>query len=250
MYDDLHAHLHAPGAEIPRGGGRHRRDRRHRLARIPGARRLGRGRDRLLRPLRLRGQRRAGRSASRRRPARAAPARTMQKVATPGKKTCEDVAELLGCRCSARSSRSAGRWTRTSGAASLLLIRGDHELNEIKAQQVRAWRIPLRDARRRSRGALQLRAPAISARSALQGLTVIADRTVAAMSDFVCGANEADFHLRGVNLGRDCREPAGRRHPQRRRGRPVARRQGHARDRARHRGRPHLPARAPSTPRR
>src|SRR4029077_1985753 len=38
-------------------------------------------------------------------------------------------------------------------------------------------------------------------------MPLIADRTVAAMSDFVCGANEADYHLRGVNFGRDCREP-------------------------------------------
>ena len=38
-------------------------------------------------------------------------------------------------------------------------------------------------------------------------MPLVVDRTVAAMSDFVCGANEADFHLRGVNFGRDCREP-------------------------------------------
>ena len=40
-------------------------------------------------------------------------------------------------------------------------------------------------------------------------LTLIVDRTVAMMADFICGANERDFHLRGVNFGRDCREPDG-----------------------------------------
>ena len=50
--------------------------------------------------------------------------------------------------------------------------------------------------------------PATSARWADRGrIRVIADRTVAAMSDFVCGANEADFHLTGVNFGRDLPEP-------------------------------------------
>jgi prolyl-tRNA synthetase len=39
------------------------------------------------------------------------------------------------------------------------------------------------------------------------GMPLIVDRSVDVMSDFVCGANEADFHLRGVNFGRDCREP-------------------------------------------
>ena len=75
---------------------RHRRDRRLRVARVPGARRLGRGRDRVQRRLRLRGERRAGRSARARECARPAPAEPMQKVPTPGQATCEDVAELLG----------------------------------------------------------------------------------------------------------------------------------------------------------
>ncbi len=72
---------------------------------------------------------------------------------------------------------------------------------------------------------------------------IVADRTVAAMSDFVCGANEEGFHLTGRELGpRRCRNRAGRGHPQRGRGRPQPGRQGPAAHPARHRGRPHLPA--------
>ena len=69
-----------------------------------------------------------------------------------------------------------------------------------------------------------------------------------AMSDFVCGANEADFHFTGVNWGRDLPEPGPnrRRHPQRRRRATFARRLGRAGHPARHRGRPRVPS-APST---
>ena len=66
----LRAHLHAPGPHVPPRRGRHRRDRRQRLARVPGAGRFRRGPDRLLRRLRLRGQHREGRGARARRAAR------------------------------------------------------------------------------------------------------------------------------------------------------------------------------------
>ena len=88
----LHAHLHAPGPEVPRGRRRHRRDRRHRLARVPGARAIGRGCDRVLR--RARTTRRTSSWPKRSRLPRRAPPPTqaMKKVATPGKHTCEEVA--------------------------------------------------------------------------------------------------------------------------------------------------------------
>jgi len=77
-------------------------------------------------------------------------------------------------------------------------------------------------------------------------ITVVADRTVAAMSDFICGANEKDFHLRGANWGRDCPEPdlvADVRNvvP----GDPSPDGKEHARHRARHRGGPRVRPRAP-----
>ena len=71
----VRAHLHAPGPHVPPRRGRLRRDRRQRLARVPGARRFRRGPDRLLRRVRLRGQHREGRGAGARRSPRAAPGR-------------------------------------------------------------------------------------------------------------------------------------------------------------------------------
>jgi prolyl-tRNA synthetase len=98
----------------------------------------------------------------------------------------------------------------------MLLVRGDHMLNEIKASKVAELK-PFRfatDAEIRA----QLNAPPGSlgpvgkrgreAPAGFEQLKVIADRTVAAMSDFVTGANEEGFHLTGVNWGRDLPEPA------------------------------------------
>ena len=63
MYDGVRAHLHAARARVSRGRGRYRRDRRLRFARVPGARRVGRGRDRVQQRIGLCGERRAGRGA-------------------------------------------------------------------------------------------------------------------------------------------------------------------------------------------
>jgi prolyl-tRNA synthetase len=89
----------------------------------------------------------------------------------------------------------------------MLLIRGDHTLNEIKASKMPG----LGDFR------WATDAEILAATNCSPGylgpvgipdtIPLIADRTVAVMSDFVCGANEVDYHLRGANFGRDCREP-------------------------------------------
>jgi prolyl-tRNA synthetase len=86
----------------------------------------------------------------------------------------------------------------------LLLIRGDHNLNEIKTQKA------LGTFRFASEGEIQA---ALGCKPGYIGpvgakVKVIADRAVAAMGDFVCGANEAGFHLTGVNWARDLPEPA------------------------------------------
>ena len=91
----------------------------------------------------------------------------------------------------------------------LLLVRGDHALNEVKAGKVAGpeGRLPLRD-RGRDRGRTSAASRATSARSALkQPVKVVADRTVAAMSDFVCGANEADFHSPASTGAATCPSP-------------------------------------------
>jgi prolyl-tRNA synthetase len=90
----------------------------------------------------------------------------------------------------------------------LLLLRGDHDLNEIKAQK-QPGLDPFRFATEAEIARhLGCKAGYIGPVGLDASIRVIADRTVAAMSDFVCGANEEGFHLTGVNFGRDLPEPA------------------------------------------
>jgi prolyl-tRNA synthetase len=147
---------------------------------------------------------------------RAAPAEAMAKTPTPGKSTCADVAALLNLPL-ARTVKSLVLATDEKNEAGdivksqlwLLLVRGDHSLNEVKANKVdglkNGWRFAtvgeIVDHFGTPPGYL---GPIGTSKP----VKVIADRTVAAMSDFVCGANTADFHFTGVNWGRDLPEPA------------------------------------------
>jgi len=125
----------------------------------------------------------------------------MEKVATPGKTTCEQVADLLKLPLQKTAKAVAVMHERD---LVLLLVRGDHELNELKAQKaIGAFRFA---SEKEIEGALRCKAGYIGPVGA-KGVRVVADRTVAAMSDFVCGANEEGFHLAGVNFGRDLAEP-------------------------------------------
>jgi len=136
---------------------------------------------------------------------RKAPTETMRKVSTPGKTRCEDVAGLLGVPLLKTVKAIAVVHDRE---LSLLLVRGDHALNEIKTQKV-AGMDPFRfasDAEIRQN--LGCKPGYIGPVGIPAGIRVVADRAVATMSDFVCGANEEGFHLTGVNFGRDCSEPA------------------------------------------
>ena len=146
---------------------------------------------------------------------RAAPAEAMAKVPTPGKSTCASVAELLGVPL-ARTVKSlvlatdeldeAGAVRRTQ--VWLLLVRGDHEHNEVKAGKVEGlkngWRFATVGEIETHFGCKPGYLGPIGTKKPVK---VVADRTVALMSDFVCGANEADFHHTGVNWGRDLPEP-------------------------------------------
>jgi prolyl-tRNA synthetase len=90
------------------------------------------------------------------------------------------------------------------GALLLLFVRGDHQLNEIKTQKVIGeFRFANEGEIERGTGCK----PGYLGPAGVKGIRIIADRTVAAMSDFVCGANEDGFHLTGVNWGRDLPEP-------------------------------------------
>jgi len=128
----------------------------------------------------------------------------LEKVPTPGATRCEAVAELLGLGIERTVKAIAVMHDTTF---SLLLLRGDHMLNEVKAGKLPGLS-PFRFATdaeiERHLGC----APGyIGPVGIAPGIPVIADRTVAAMHDFVCGANEVDAHLRSVNWGRDLPEP-------------------------------------------
>ncbi|MDM0000418.1 proline--tRNA ligase [Variovorax sp. J22P240] len=137
------------------------------------------------------------------------------KTPTPGKSTCEDVAILLGVPLST-TVKSLVLATDIVDAAGnikgaqvwLLLVRGDHDMNEIKVSKVPGLDNGFRFATVTEikdhfgsepgyLGPLNLKQP----------VKIVADRDVAVMADWICGANEVDFHTTGVNWGRDLPEP-------------------------------------------
>ncbi len=129
----------------------------------------------------------------------------MTRVATPGKKTCEDVAELLKLPL-VQTVKSI--IVVANEKLVMLLLRGDHAMNEVKAGKIPG----MQDFRLASAEEIQGKAGVPLGYMGPVGLrndvTIIADRTVAAMSNFVCGANENGYHLTGVNWGRDLPEPS------------------------------------------
>jgi prolyl-tRNA synthetase len=147
---------------------------------------------------------------------RPAPLQTMTKTATPGKSTCQDVAELLNLPLqqtvkslvlATDSLNAQGEIVKTQ--VWLLLVRGDHDMNEVKVGKVPGLDGGFRFAtvaeieehfgcKPGYLGPVGLKKP----------VQIVADRDVAIMGDWICGANEADFHLTGVNWGRDVPEPA------------------------------------------
>jgi prolyl-tRNA synthetase len=141
---------------------------------------------------------------------RAPASQPMAKVATPGKERCEDVAALLGVPldCTVKSVVLTVEATADSDKQLwLLLLRGDHELNEVKASKIAG----LPHYRFASPGEISewFGSPPgyLGPLGAVRKVHIVADRTVAAMSDFVCGANDAGYHYTGVNWGRDLPEP-------------------------------------------
>lgn len=128
----------------------------------------------------------------------------MKKAATPGKTRCEDVAALLRLPVTKTVKAIA---VMHDTQFFLLLIRGDHTLNEIKVGKLpflNPFRFATDEEVERHLGC---RPGYIGPVGIDKNIPVIADRTVAKMNDFVCGANEAGFHLTGVNWGRDLPEP-------------------------------------------
>jgi prolyl-tRNA synthetase len=141
--------------------------------------------------------------------ARAAAAEPLAKTPTPGKTKCEDVAQMLGLPLARTVKSIALTVEQEEGKREnwLLLLRGDHELNEVKVSKVpglATFRFASEAEIVEAYGTVPGYLGPINAK---QPIKVVADRTVANMADFVCGANEADFHFTGANWGRDVAEP-------------------------------------------
>lgn len=147
--------------------------------------------------------------------ARQAPAQTMTKVATPGKSTCADVAEYLKVPLQQTVKSLVLATDELNDYEEvvktqiwLLLLRGDHDMNEVKANKVPGMEGGFRFATQEEieehfgckpgyLGLINMKKP----------VKVVADREVAVMSDWICGANEVDFHITGANWVRDLPEP-------------------------------------------
>ena len=147
--------------------------------------------------------------------ARGAATATLTQTPTPNKSTCEDVAALLKLPLSTTVKSlvlatdaldEKGEIAKTT--VWLLLVRGDHDMNEVKVGKLPGFEGGFRFATLSEieshfgckpgyLGPVQLKL----------GLKVVADRDVAVMRDWICGANEVDFHYTGVNWGRDLPEP-------------------------------------------
>ncbi len=133
---------------------------------------------------------------------RSMPTQTMTDVETPKQTTCEDVAVLLGVSLSRTVKAIA---LMTSEKFYLALLRGDHNLNEVKTAKVLGdFRFATEEEIRAN---LSCPPGFIGPVAVGKNVTVIADKTVANMSDFICGANKPKYHLSGVNFGRDLPEP-------------------------------------------
>jgi prolyl-tRNA synthetase len=135
---------------------------------------------------------------------RRAPSLELEKMATPGKVRCEDVSEFLNQPLTQTVKAIA---VMHGEDFALLLLRGDHTLNEVKVSRLPGMS-PFRFAAE-SEVELHLGCkPGYIGPVGLKDVRVIADRSVAQMSDFTCGANEAGFHFKGANWGRDAPEPS------------------------------------------
>jgi prolyl-tRNA synthetase len=134
---------------------------------------------------------------------RQAATESMRDVETPKQTTCEDVAVLLGIPLQRTVKAIA---LMAGGQFHLLLLRGDHSLNEVKVGKLEGF-ADFRFATEEEIRA-NLNCPPGFIGPVGAKAKIIADRTVAAMSDFVCGANKPKFHLAGVNFGRDLPEPS------------------------------------------
>lgn len=141
---------------------------------------------------------------------RNAPNSLMQEVETPKQTTCADVAKLLNIGIENTVKAIALIVNNSDGISQfyLALLRGDHNLNEVKFAKLAGLADFHLATEEEIRAHLNCPPGFIGPVNVGVNVTVIADKTVATMSDFVCGANKPKYHLTGVNFGRDLAEPS------------------------------------------
>ena len=134
----------------------------------------------------------------------------MREVDTPKQTACEDVAKLLGISVerTVKAIALIAKDGTASGKFYLALLRGDHNLNEVKVGKLTGLSDFRFATEEEIRANLSCPPGFIGPVNVGENVTIIADRTVAVMSDFVCGANKPKFHLAGVNFARDLPEPS------------------------------------------
>ncbi|HZP11066.1 MAG TPA: proline--tRNA ligase [Nevskiaceae bacterium] len=135
---------------------------------------------------------------------RAAATAQLEKVSTPGQKTVEQVSKFLNVALTKKIKLLVCKGR--DGGIVALALRADHELNEVKAAKHPKIASPFAMA------SPEEVEKAFGCEVGYLGpvkspVPVIADHAAAEIADFVCGANEKDFHFRGANWGRDCAEP-------------------------------------------
>ena len=139
----------------------------------------------------------------------------LTRLATPEKSTCEDVADFLGAPLTSTvkslilaTDVLASDGTVKSSTLWLLLVRGDHILNEVKASKLEFLKGGFRFANAAEIFQQFGTKPGfVGPLKPARPLKIIADQTVALMNDFICGANDEGFHFTGVNWGRDLPDP-------------------------------------------
>lgn len=141
---------------------------------------------------------------------RAAASAALAKTSTPKASKCEDVAKLLGIDLKNTVKTIALTVEQEEGKKQyfMLLLRGDHELNEIKAGKVAGLANHRFSTEAEIEEVYGCKPGYLGPIGTKGPVTVVADRTVALMADFVTGANEVDYHYTGANWGRDMAEPA------------------------------------------
>ncbi|MBU3604256.1 MULTISPECIES: proline--tRNA ligase [unclassified Polynucleobacter] len=140
---------------------------------------------------------------------RPAAAAAMAKVPTPDKTNCAEVAKFLNIPLenTVKSLLFAADQEKGPAKLFMLLVRGDHELNEVKATKIPGMAESRFATEAEIKQACNAPAGYLGPVGVSTEVAVVADRTVANMADFVCGANDAGYHLTGVNWGRDLPEP-------------------------------------------